>query len=380
MPQPLEGVVVADFTRILAGPMCTMVLADLGADVIKIEHPERGDETRHWGPPFAGDDAAYFLSVNRNKRSVALDLTHEADLALARQIAERADVVVENFRPGVMAKYGLDYETVRENNPGVVYCSMPAYLAESGRELPGYDLQMQAVTGWMSFTGEEGGNPVKMGVALLDVVCGLYAATGIAAALRQRTESGEGSLVEVGLFESSVSALVNQAANYLIGDVVPKARGSAHPNIVPYQAFQARDGWFVMAAAGEKQYRAACLAIGRRDLVDDPRFETNADRVANRDHLVEGLSETFATEDARHWVEALTAAGVPAGPVRTVDEVFASAEGAATVEVILDPIRGPIPSVRSPIRIGEPRPSTPPPRLGEHTEEIRQWLAERPRR
>ncbi|HLV90526.1 MAG TPA: CoA transferase, partial [Acidimicrobiia bacterium] len=256
MSLPLEGVVIADFTRILAGPLCTMILADLGADVIKIEEPGRGDETRHWGPPFAGDDAAYFLSVNRNKRSIALDLKDPDDLAVAKGIVERADVVVENFRPGVMDRLGLGYETVRDLNPTVVYCSMPAYLAESARHLPGVDLQMQAVSGFMSITGEEGGEPVKMGVAMLDVICGLYSATGITAALRARSETGEGQRIEVGLFESSLAALVNQAANYLIGGVVPKAKGSAHPNIAPYQAFRASDGWFVMAAATDKQYRS----------------------------------------------------------------------------------------------------------------------------
>lgn len=375
MSLPLEGVVIADFTRILAGPLCTMILADLGADVIKIEEPGRGDETRHWGPPFAGDDAAYFLSVNRNKRSIALDLKDPDDLAVAKGIVERADVVVENFRPGVMDRLGLGYETVRDLNPTVVYCSMPAYLAESARHLPGVDLQMQAVSGFMSITGEEGGEPVKMGVAMLAVICGLYSATGITAALRARSETGEGQRIEVGLFESSMAALVNQAANYLIGGVVPKAKGSAHPNIAPYQAFRASDGWFVMAAATDKQYRSACDVVGRPELKDDSRFVTNADRVVNRAELVDELNQVFGTVSVAHWVEVLNAAGVPTGPVRTIDQVFESEEGRSVVDVILDPVRGGIPMVRSPIRLeGPSRPPTPPPSLGEHTEEIRQWV------
>lgn len=375
--QPLAGVVVADFTRILAGPMCTMVLADLGADVIKIEHPVRGDETRAWGPPFVGDDAAYFLSVNRNKRSVALDLAVEADRELAAQVVDRADVVVENFRPGVLERFGLDFESARASNPGLVYCSMPAFTNEEMRGLPGYDLQMQAISGFMSITGTEGGEPAKMGVALLDVMAGLYSATAILAALRRRDATGVGERVEVGLFDASVASLVNQASNYLLGGVVPKASGSAHPNIVPYQAFRAADGWFVMAAAGEKQYRAACGAIGRPDLADDPRFLTNSDRVANRAELIATLTETFATDDTRRWVDALMAAGVPAGPVRSIEQVFTSPEGAAAVETLLDPVRGPLNLVRSPIRMGATTVS-PPPRLGEHTAEVADWVSSTP--
>lgn len=295
---------------------------------------------------------------------------------MARGIVERADVVVENFRPGIMDRLGLGYETVRALNPTVVYCSIPAYLAGSARHLPGVDLQMQAVSGFMSFTGEEGGAPVKMGVALLDVVCGLYTATGITAALRQRSETGAGQRREVGLFESSLAALVNQAANYLVGGVVPKPKGSAHPNIVPYQAFRAADGWFVMAAATDKQYRAACDVVGRPHLKDDPRFLTNADRIANRPELVELLEAEFGKRDTAHWVEALNAAGIPSGQVRSLDQVFESPEGRSVLDVVLDPSRGSIPVVRSPIRFEGTTPTTPTPapRLDEHGDEIRAWL------
>lgn len=375
-PKPLEGVVIADLTRILAGPLCTMVLADLGAQVIKIERPETGDDTRTWGPPFVGGDAAYFLSINRNKKSITLDLTDDADLATARRIIERADVLVENFRSGVMEKFGLGYEDLREDNPRLIYCSMPAFLSEDQRSLPGYDLLMQAISGFMSITGEAGGEPVKMGVAILDVVAGLYGAIAILAALSERAIDGKGSRVEVGLFEASVASLVNQAANYLASAEVPYAAGNAHPNIVPYQAFAARDGSFVLAAANDKLFRAACIGMHRDDLVDDPRFVSNANRVANRDALVSEMQTVFDTGTVAEWVDVFARAGVPAAPVRAIDEVFASPEGAGTLVEVDDPNRGTLKLVRSPIRyqgvdLEHPEP---PPMLGEHAEEIMKWI------
>ena len=374
--KPLDGLVVADFTRILAGPLCTMVLADLGADVIKVERPVGGDDTRTWGPPFVGDDAAYFLSINRNKRSIALDLTDQADREVARQIIERSDVIVENFRSGVMTKFGLGYDDVSEWNPELIYCSMPAFSSADQREFPGYDLVMQSISGFMSITGETGREPVKMGVALLDVVAGLYAAVAVLSALREREKTGTGHRVEVGLFEASVASLVNQAANYLASEEVPAAAGNAHPNIVPYQAFSGSDGRFVLAAANDKLFRATAQAMERPELAEDERFATNGSRVAHRFELIAEMEETFSAKPVQHWVEALARAGVPAAPVRTVDEVFASPEGMGTLIDIDDPRRGPLRLVRSPIRFDGSidENAKPPPLLGEHEDEIRRWI------
>lgn len=378
--EPLDGVVVADFSRILAGPMCTMVLADLGADVIKIERPGTGDDTRTWGPPFIDDDAAYFLSVNRNKRSIDLDLSQPDDLQTAREIINRSDVLVENFRTGVMEGFGLAYDDVRIDNPRLVYCSMPAFAHPGHRRMPGYDLLMQAISGFMSITGEPGREPVKMGVAILDVVAGLYGAVAVLAALRDREAHGTGRKLEVGLFEASVASLINQAANYLVGDIVPSAAGSSHPNIVPYQAFSASDGRFVLAAANDKLFKAACEAMDRSDLGDEDRFAANSDRVQHREELLSEMGATFAKQPVAHWVEVFQQAGVPAAPARSIDEVFNSPEGKNMVAEVDDPARGRIRLVRSPIRYHdgiEPIPD-PPPRLGEHADEIRSWIRNAP--
>jgi len=376
--KPLEGVVIADFTRILAGPLCTMVLADLGAEVIKIERPETGDDTRTWGPPFVGDDAAYFLSINRNKRSIELDLADPDDFETVLQIIERSDVLVENFRSGVMSKFGLGYDDLKHDNPQLVYCSMRAFLNENQRELPGYDLLMQAMSGFMSVTGEGAGQPMKMGVAILDVVAGLYGAIAIISALRHRDESGSGDHVEVGLFEASVASLVNQAANYLASNEVPVAAGNAHPNIVPYQAFAAGDGRFVLAGANDKLFRAACHAMGRPDLLGDSRFSSNSARVKHRDELIAEMERTFLTAKVDDWVDTFVAAGVPAAPVRTIDQVFESPEGASTLIEVEDAHRGDVRLVRSPIRFLDSETDLPssPPVLGEHSDEIRVWIAE----
>lgn len=379
--KPLAGIVVADMSRILAGPLCTMVLADLGADVIKIERPGSGDDTRTWGPPFVDGDASYFLAINRNKRSIALDLGDPDDLEVAREIISRSDVLVQNFRSGVMDRFGLSYDVVAADNPGLVYCSIPAFSFEDQRDLPGYDLLMQSLSGFMSITGDVGGEPVKMGVAMLDVVAGLYAAVGVLAALRARSITGRGNNVEVGLFEASVASLVNQAANYLLGGEVPVPGGNSHPNIVPYQAFRARDGRFVLAAANDKLFRGAAKAMGREDLVTDQRYETNSGRVEHRDDLVEEMQSVFGSESVAHWVDLFTGAGVPAAPVRNLSEVFSSAEGASTLVEVEDDLRGTLRLVRNPIRFleGIEGDIASPPRLGEHGDEIRRWLQSGPR-
>jgi crotonobetainyl-CoA:carnitine CoA-transferase CaiB-like acyl-CoA transferase len=369
---PLAGVRVADFSRVLAGPLATMILGDLGADVIKIERPDGGDDTRGWGPPFVGEDAAYFLALNRNKRSVVLDLSTEEGAATARALARSADVVVENFRPGLMAAFGLDHDTLVRENPGLVSCSLVAF-SETGEAAtrPGYDIIVQALSGLMSFTGHPGGEPTKVGVALLDVITGLYAANGIQAALLGRDRTGAGARIVVSLFEASIAALVNQGANYLLGGVVPRPMGNAHPNIVPYQLFRASDRPFILAAGNDRLFERAAAVIGRPDLASDPRFATNAGRVRNREELVSAMQDAFSAARAHTWIDALTAAGVPCALVRALDEVFASPEAEALVQRVSD-ARGALRLVADPVRVdgallGVRRP---PPRLGEHTDEV----------
>ncbi len=371
-PAPLEGIRVLDFSRVLAGPLCTQILGDLGADVVKVERPEAGDDTRHWGPPFVGEDAAYFLSLNRNKRSIALDLSTPSGGDVARRLARTADVVVENFRPELMRSFGLDAETLRTNNPGLVYCSFTAYTDPAMAGRPGYDIIVQAISGLMSVTGEPGGEPTKVGVAILDVVAGLYCAIGVLAALEERRRTGRGRRVEVSLYDASVAAMVNQAANFLLGGAVPERLGSEHPNIVPYQVFPASDRSFVLAAGNDRFFRRTCEVIGRPELADDVRFATNDVRVTNRAELLPLLRECFATRTASEWLDALEAAGVPCSPIRRMNEVFAPPEGAAMVLEVPDVARGLLRLVASPIRFdgGVSPVRRPPPSLGEHTEEI----------
>jgi crotonobetainyl-CoA:carnitine CoA-transferase CaiB-like acyl-CoA transferase len=283
---PLSGIRVADFSRVLAGPLATMLLADLGADVVKIERPESGDDTRGWGPPFVGGDAAYFLSLNRNKRSVTLDLSSDEGRSAARRLALASDVVVENFRPGLMERFGLDHASLAAEHPGLVYCSLTAFGEGDPAARPGYDIIVQALSGLMSFTGHPGGEPTKVGVALLDVICGLYACNAIQAALIGRGTTGRGARVTVSLFDASVAALVNQAANYLLGGLVPEPLGNAHPNIVPYQLFETADRPIILAAGNDRLFERACEVIGRPELAADERFATNAARVRNRDALI----------------------------------------------------------------------------------------------
>lgn len=370
---PLSGIRVADLSRVLAGPLATMLLADLGADVVKVERPETGDDTRGWGPPFVGRDAAYFLSLNRNKRSVVLDLESEPGRRLARRLVLASDVLVENFRPGLMERFGLGYDSLAAEAPGLVYCSLTAFGEDGAAAArPGYDVIVQALSGLMSITGHPGGEPTKAGVALLDVICGLYAANAIQAALLGRRETGLGRRVTVSLFDASVAALVNQAANHLLGGLVPAPMGNAHPNIVPYQVFRAADRPFVLAAGNDRLFARTCKVLGRAAVADDERFATNEARVRNRDELISILEDAFAERTAHEWLDALEDAGVPCALVRSIDEVFASPEGAATIVEVPDPERGPLPLVASPIRLDGERPPVrrPPPRLGEHTDEI----------
>jgi crotonobetainyl-CoA:carnitine CoA-transferase CaiB-like acyl-CoA transferase len=336
--QALAGVTIADFSRVLAGPYATMLLADLGATVVKIERPGVGDDTRAWGPPFVDGTSTYYLGLNRNKRSLALDLGSPE----ARELALTADVVVENFRPGTMARHGLDYATLSAANPRLVYCSITGFGPESS--LPGYDLLVQAVGGLMSVTGTAG-SPTKAGVALVDVITGLHAMSGILTALRHAERTGEGQLVEVSLLTSLLSALVNQSAGYVMAGVAPSPMGNQHPSVAPYEVFSARDRSLVLAVGNDKQFTALCEVLG---IPDDPRFRTNTLRVEHRSALVKEINSRLAGHDASHWLPALTAAGVPCGPINDVAEAVTLASGLGLDPVV--EISG-LPQVANPIRL-----------------------------
>jgi crotonobetainyl-CoA:carnitine CoA-transferase CaiB-like acyl-CoA transferase len=367
---------VVDLSRVLAGPYCTMVLADLGADVIKIERPQGGDETRTWGPPFAGGEAAYYLSVNRGKRSCAIDLSQEEGRALALQLCEGAQAVVENFKFGGAERLGVGYEQVRERNPRVVYCSITGFGSRReppGR--PGYDFVAQAETGLMSITGPEDGPPFKVGVALVDVLAGLHAAAAMVAGLH----GGEGARIEVPLLDSGLAGLVNVAQNALVTGREPERHGNAHPNIVPYQDFETASGRIAVAAANDGLFRAMCRTLGLEELADDERFATNAARVENRRALIPLLQDRLRDRTAEVWVEGLDAAGVPVGKVRTVREALSAAAEAglpATLGVE-HPSAGPLELVASPIWGATDRDSaTAPPLLGEHTADVLRELGQ----
>jgi crotonobetainyl-CoA:carnitine CoA-transferase CaiB-like acyl-CoA transferase len=368
--QPLSGVRVVDLSRVLAGPYCTMVLADLGADVVKVERPEGGDETRSWGPPFTGGEAAYYLSVNRGKRSCALDLSRPEGRDLALELCAGADAVIENFKVGGADRLGVGYEAVRARNPRVVYCSITGFGSERqppGR--PGYDFVAQAESGLMSITGAEDGPPYKVGVALVDVLAGLHAAAGILAGLH----GGEGSRIEVPLLDSGLAGLVNVAQNALVTGADPTRYGNAHPNIVPYQAFETASGRIAVAAANDGLFRALCGALGLDELAGDARFASNSARVDNRAELVPLLQERLRERPAEAWLDALDAAGVPVGKVRTVPEALAAAADAgrpATLTVD-HPSAGALGLVASPIwGPTDPAAAQPPPLLGQHTAEV----------
>jgi crotonobetainyl-CoA:carnitine CoA-transferase CaiB-like acyl-CoA transferase len=351
-----------------------MVLADLGADVIKVERPDGGDDTRAWGPPWRGEESTYFLGLNRNKRSVALDLGDPGDVELARRLAERADVLLESFRPGLMARWGLDGDSLRERNPGLITCSITAFgTGEAGAALPGYDFLLQAMGGLMSITGEPDGRPLKVGSAVVDLVCGLLAVVGIQAALAERGRTGRGRHVEVSLMDAVLTSLLNQGSAWVAGDTVPGRLGNRHPSIVPYETFDAADRPLALAVGNDRLFARLCTAIGLDELAGDPRFATNRARVANVDALREQLQARFATAPAAEWVEVLRAASVPAGPINGVDEAWALAESLGmepTVEVDGVPLATP------PLRLDGERPAVArrPPRLDEHGDEIRAWL------
>jgi len=367
----LDGILVVDFSRVLAGPYATMLLGDLGADVVKVERPGSGDDTRSWGPPWASDGSStYFLGVNRNKRSITLDLSDPADFVVAHALAARADVLVENFKPGGMDRLGLGYETVREANPGVVYASISGFGSGPGAELPGYDLLVQAVGGLMSVTGTHPDAPTKVGVALVDVITGLHAVVGIESGLIHRQKTGQGQHVEVNLLSSLLSALVNQASGYLLAGTVPGIMGNRHPSIAPYESFPTQDRPIVLAVGNDGQFSTLCRVLGHEEWANDPRFATNPERVRNRDALASLLGVELRARRAEHWLTALNTAGVPCGPINSVAEAITLAESLG-----LDPVvdSAGVPTIANPIRLDATptRYSLGPPKLGADSEAVR---------
>ncbi|WP_353194333.1 CaiB/BaiF CoA transferase family protein [Pusillimonas noertemannii] len=385
MTAALQGVVVLDLSRILAGPWSTQSLADLGAEVIKVERPGAGDDTRSWGPPFATDgegaagDAAYFFCCNRGKRSLTLDFTVEQGRAVLLELVKKADILVENYKVGGLKKYGLDYETLSQVNPRLIYCSITGF-GQTGpyATRPGYDALIQAMGGLMSITGEPdevpGGGPQKVGVAVVDILTGLYATTAILAALHHRGHSGKGQHIDVALLDVQVAALANQASNYLIAGKVPGRLGSAHPSIVPYQPFPCADGHVMLAIGNDTQFANFCQAAGCAELASDPRFATNAERVHNRAQLIPLLQERILAKTIDQWCELATRHGFPCGPINTIDRVFEDEHiRARQLRVEVDsPRYGKVGLVASPMRFSETpiRYDSPPPELGQDTEAV----------
>ncbi|GAB3449216.1 CoA transferase [Phycicoccus ginsengisoli] len=377
MTAPLDGLLVADFSRVLAGPYATATLADLGAEVVKVERPGLGDDTRHWGPPWTPTSSSYFESVNRSKRSIELDLKDQADLALARELARRADVLVENHRSGALDRLGLGYAEVSRDNPGLVYCSVTGFGSGAGADLPGYDFLVQAVGGLMSITGDRDGEPTKVGVALVDVLTGKDAVVGVLAALAERARTGQGQHVEVNLLTSLLGALANQAGAYLATGDSPTRMGNRHPSIAPYETLRCRDGSVAVACGNDGQFRRLAEALGVPELADDPRFGRNPDRVAHRDALVTALEDALRADDADAWVKRIGDSGVPVGVVGDLGSAFRLAESldlGPTVDVGPDHPR----QVRHPATYSRTttRPMGAPPALGQHNDEIRAWLAQ----
>ncbi|MDR5876363.1 CaiB/BaiF CoA-transferase family protein [Halomonas sp. CUBES01] len=380
-PKPLAGIKVLDISRVLAGPWCGQMLADMGADVIKIERPQRGDDTRHWGPPWLSGSAesAYYLCANRGKRSVTVDMATPEGQAVIKQLVEASDVLIENFKVGGLKRYGLDYPSLKALNPRLIYCSITGFGQESPyAHRAGYDFMIQAMGGIMSLTGkpddEPGGGPVKSGVAFTDIFTGLYAANAVLAALYQRRDTGTGCHIDMALMDVQVGVLANQALNYLTSGKVPQRLGNAHPNIVPYQAFATRDGHMIVAVGNDDQFRRFCQVLSLPALADDPRFATNGVRVQYRDQLVPVLEAALAQRGTDEWLAAFEAVGVPYGPINTLDRVFDDphVKARGLKQTLPHAQAGHVDLVANPIRMnGESiSASTAPPTLGEHTDAV----------
>jgi formyl-CoA transferase len=375
--QPLlEGVRVLDLSRVLAGPYCTMMLGDLGADVLKVEAPGLGDDTRQWGPPFApGGESAYFLCVNRNKRSMTLNLKSDQGLNILKELIRQSDILVENFRVDTLEKWGLDYETLQKLKPGLIYCTITGYgYTGPFRHLPGYDFIIQAQGGVMSITGPEQGEPYKVGVAIADITAGLFACNAILAGLFEHQRSGRGQRIDISLLDSQIAWLANVASNFLISGDKPMRYGNAHPNIVPYQTFKAKDGYFALAIGNDNQWRLFCEKAGMKEWADDIRFRANADRVKNRSKLIPLLDDLFNQYEIAYWLPILETIGVPCGPINTIDQLISDPQ-VRDREMVIDvehPSAGTIRMVASPLKIPSAPVAVrlPPPTLGEHTEQI----------
>ncbi|KRE63499.1 CaiB/BaiF CoA-transferase family protein [Nostocoides sp. Soil756] len=376
---PLSGLLVADFSRVLAGPYATMLLADLGAEVVKVESPA-GDDTRSWSPPVRDGVSTYYLGVNRNKRSVVLDLKDDGDRAAAQELARRADVLMENFKPGGLARFGLDYDAVAATNPGIVYASITGFgSGPGGRDLPGYDLIVQAISGLMSLTGSPDGEPFRAGISVFDVMAGLHASIGVLSALHARHDTGRGQHVEVNLLSSALSGLVNQSSAFVAGGVVPHRMGNSHPSLFPYEPLPCSDRDLVVTAGNNGQFRRLVEVLGVPELADDPRFARNEDRTAHRDALRPLLVDRLRTRTAMEWFTDIIAAGVPCGPINTVDGGVAFAEGVGLEPVVhVGEGDAAVPSIRNPIRFSDSqaRYDLPPPSLDADGEAIRRWLSE----
>jgi len=379
-PGPLSGLLVADFSRVLAGPYATMLLADLGADVIKVESPQ-GDDTRRWVPPVRDGVSTYYLAINRNKRSVALDLADDEDRAAACELTRRADILVQNFKPGGLRRFGLDYASVSARNPAIIYASISGFGTGSGAALPGYDVIVQAISGLMSLTGDADGPPYRAGISLFDVIAGLHATVGILAALHHRDSTGEGQHVEVNLLSSALSGMVNQASAFVAGGVVPLRMGNSHPSLFPYEPLPTADGDLVIAIGNDAQFGRLCDVLGAPELAGDPRFAETSGRTANREQLRPLLAQRLAGRTSGQWFEVLTAAGLPCGPINTVDGGVATAGelGLRPVVTAGEGAAG-VPGIRNPVTLSATPPDypLPPPALDEHGEQIRAWLATPP--
>ncbi len=365
---------VADFSRVLAGPYCTMLLGDLGADVIKVESPA-GDDTRYWMPPVTADGVStYYLAINRNKRSVVLDLRTGEGLAAARELARRSDVFVQNFKPGGLTRFGLDYPAVSAANPAIIYASISGFGAGGGKDLPGYDLMVQAMSGLMSLTGDPDGPPYRAGISVFDVIAGLHTTIAILAALQHRAATGEGQHVEANLMSSALSGMVNQSSAYAAGGVVPFRMGNSHPSLFPYEPLPTADGELIVTAGNDTQFRKLCEVLGAPELAGDPRFAHNEGRTANRGALRPLLARLLAARPAAEWFDALIGVGVPCGPINTVDAGIGFARGIGLEPVVS---AGGVPVIRHPVSYSATPASYPlaPPALDEHGEQVRAWLA-----
>src|SRR5262245_50317594 len=375
MSSPLTGIRILDLSRVLAGPYCTMLLGDLGAEVIKVERPGVGDDTRAWGPPFAAGESAYYLCANRNKKSLTVNLKSPVGQEIIRRLACLSDILVENFKVGELSELGLGYKQLKLLNPRLIYCSITGY-GQTGpdRELPGYDFIIQGRGGVMSITGEPDGEPMKVGVAIVDITAGLFAANAIQAALLARVRTGHGQAIDISLLDSQVAWLANVASNYLVSGQRPGRFGNGHPTIVPYQSFPARDGFFCLAVGNDGQWQRLCRMLGRPALATDSRFATNPARVQHRPELIAVLQEIFSAHDIDYWLRKLTAAGIPCGPVQAIDQVFADPQVLARdmVWTVPHPTAGEIRLPGSPLKLSETPVAchTHPPLLGEHTDEV----------